>query len=167
MSHPHEDVIRRFYQSFQALDYPGMIACYHPQVAFSDPVFPDLQGWRAGAMWRMLTSRAADLDLSFADVAADDQQGRATWIARYTFSPTKRAVENHIQASFRFQDGLIVQHTDVFDLWRWTRMALGLQGTLLGWTPFVQGAVRKQANKGLEDYIKKYAINATNVADRP
>ena len=165
MTHPNETLIQRFYESFQALDYPGMIACYHPEIAFSDPVFPDLHGWRAGAMWRMLTSQARDLDLTFSDVHANDIEGQARWTARYTFS-TGRPVENHIQARFRFRDGLIISHEDTFNLWRWTRMALGFPGTVLGWGPLLQAPLRKQASKGLDTYIQKHNLSAENVASR-
>ena len=48
-------------------------------------------------------------------------------------------------AAFRFEDGLIIDHRDSFDFWKWTRMALGVPGTLLGWSPIVQGKVRKQS----------------------
>ena len=29
-------------------------SCYHPEVKFSDPAFPDLKGNEVGAMWSML-----------------------------------------------------------------------------------------------------------------
>jgi len=56
--HPNEQLIERFYTSFQKRDPDGMVACYHPEIRFSDPVFPDLRGESAGAMWRMLSARA-------------------------------------------------------------------------------------------------------------
>ena len=59
--HPHEALVREFYARFAARDAEGMAACYHPDVAFSDPVFPMLRGEEAGDMWRMLLARAADL----------------------------------------------------------------------------------------------------------
>ncbi|MNG34668.1 hypothetical protein D3C84_1212160 [compost metagenome] len=70
-------------------------------------------------------------------------------MATYLFSQTGNTVVNHIQANFRFEGGKIVEHRDSFDLWRWARQALGTKGLLLGWTPQVQGAIRKQAMAGL------------------
>jgi hypothetical protein len=58
-------------------------------------------------------------------------------------------VHNKIDASFRFRDGKIAEHTDDFDLYRWTRMALGPVGVLLGWSPLVKGQVRAQAKNQL------------------
>ena len=126
-----------------------MAACYAENVQFSDPAFTDLRGRDAGDMWRMLTARAQNFSLTFDSVQADDEQGSARWVATYLFSKTGNTVVNHIQANFRFVDGKIVEHRDSFDLWRWARQALGTKGLLLGWTPLVQGAIRKQAMAGL------------------
>lgn len=149
MAHPNAELISRFYQAFQQLDAETMAACYAEDVQFSDPAFTDLRGSDAGDMWRMLTARAQNFSLTFDSVQADDEQGSARWVATYLFSKTGNTVVNHIQANFRFADGKIVEHRDSFDLWRWARQALGTKGLLLGWTPLVQGAIRKQAMAGL------------------
>ncbi|PTQ71745.1 nuclear transport factor 2 family protein [Pseudomonas sp. GV071] len=149
MSHPNAELITRFYQAFQRQDAEAMAACYADDVQFSDPVFPNLKGAEAGDMWRMLTSRAQNFSLDFSDVQADEHTGSAKWVATYLFSGTGRMVVNRIQANFVFRDGKIVEHHDHFDLWKWSAQALGAKGALLGWTPLVQGAIRKQAGKGL------------------
>ena len=153
--HPNAQLLQRFYEAFQRRDGDAMAACYHPDAQFSDPVFTDLRGAEVGAMWRMLCGRARDLDISFRDVQADEAHGRAHWDARYTFS-TGRKVENRIDAEFDFRDGLILRHRDRFDLWRWTRMALGPLGVVLGWSPLVQGKVRRTARAGLEAHLAKH-----------
>jgi ketosteroid isomerase-like protein len=149
MSHPNAELITRFYQAFQRQDAEAMAACYADDVQFSDPVFPNLTGAEAGDMWRMLTSRAQNFSLDYSDVQADEHIGSAKWVATYLFSGTGRMVVNRIQANFVFRDGKIVEHHDHFDLWKWSAQALGAKGALLGWTPLVQGAIRKQAGKGL------------------
>lgn len=149
MSHANAELIGRFYQAFQQLDAETMASCYTEDVRFSDPVFTDLRGSDAGDMWRMLCAKAQGFTLTFEGVTADDHSGRARWVATYTFSHTGRTVVNRIEASFRFRDGKICEHHDHFDLWRWARQALGSKGLLLGWTPFVQNAIRQQAGKGL------------------
>jgi ketosteroid isomerase-like protein len=156
--HSHAQLIVSFYTAFNRRDAAGMIACYHPEVHFSDPVFPDLRGPRAGAMWRMLCARGKDLQLHFDDVYADDRQGRARWVATYTFSATGRRVENHIQAELEFADGKILRHRDQFSLYRWASMALGPKGMLLGWLPPVQNAIRKQAAGSLEAFIREHGL---------
>ena len=147
--HPNHELLDRFYSAFSRRDADTMASCYADNVAFSDPAFPDLKGARAGAMWKMLCERGKDLKVTYEILDATDTEGHAHWEAWYTFSLTGGKVHNIIEASFKFKDGKIVQHTDVFDFWRWSRMALGLKGVLFGWLPAVKKAVQKQADKGL------------------
>ncbi|WP_439885272.1 nuclear transport factor 2 family protein [Pseudomonas syringae] len=151
-SQANSALITRFYEAFAQLDAEAMIACYTDDVLFSDPVFDELRGRQAGDMWRMLTSRAKDFSVVFDQVRADDRSGSAHWVATYLFSQTGRTVVNDIQARFVFRDGLICEHHDHFDLWRWSRQALGAKGLLLGWAPMVQNAIRGQAQKGLKTF---------------
>lgn len=152
MSDANSALITRFYEAFQRLDADAMIACYSDDIVFSDPAFGTLRGKDAGDMWRMLTTRAKDFSLTFDNVKADERSGAAHWVATYLFSQTGRIVINDIQARFVFRDGKICEHHDSFDLWRWSRQALGAKGALLGWTPLVQGKVRHQALKGLRAF---------------
>ncbi|KIU49658.1 MULTISPECIES: nuclear transport factor 2 family protein [Pseudomonas] len=152
MSDANIALITRFYQAFQRLDAEAMVACYSPEVVFSDPAFGTLRGKDAADMWRMLASRAKDFSLTFDSVRADERSATAHWVATYLFSQTGRVVVNDIQARFVIRDGLIVEHHDHFDLWRWARQALGTKGLLLGWTPLVQGKIRQQAAKGLRAF---------------
>ncbi|WP_342655736.1 nuclear transport factor 2 family protein [Pseudomonas sp. F3-2] len=152
MSEQHAALISRFYEAFNRLDAEAMAACYSDNVVFSDPVFGELRGRDASDMWRMLTSRAKNFSLRYDTVRADERTGGAHWVATYLFSQTGRTVINDIQARFVFRDGKICEHHDHFDLWRWSRQALGAKGTLLGWTPLVQNAIRAQAQKGLKAF---------------
>ena len=152
LSDANSAVITEFYQAFNRLDAEAMSACYTEDVLFSDPVFGELRGRQAGDMWRMLTSRAKEFSVTFDNVRADERTGGAHWVATYLFSQTGNTVVNDIQARFVFRDGKICEHRDHFDLWRWSRQALGAKGLLLGWTPFVQNAIRAQAQKGLKAF---------------
>lgn len=152
MSDANSAVITRFYQAFKQLDAEAMIACYSDDIVFSDPVFGTLRGKDAGDMWRMLISRAQQFRVSYDSIRADERGGSAHWVAHYQFGPNQRSVVNDVQARFVFRDGLICQHEDTFNLWRWSRQALGLPGVLLGWTPMLQNKVRQQAYKGLRAY---------------
>ena len=49
--------------------------------------------------------------------------------------------------------GLIAEHHDEFDFYRWARQALGPPGVLLGWTPLVRSAVRRGARGRLDEFI--------------
>jgi ketosteroid isomerase-like protein len=145
-------LIESFYAAFARRDGPAMAACYAPDATFADPVF-DLRGREVGAMWTMLCERGVDLRIEARDIHADERTGRAHWEAWYTFSASGRPVHNEIDATFTFSDGMISSHRDVFDLWRWSRMALGKKGMLLGWTPLVRKAIRKQARKSLDAWL--------------
>ena len=155
--HPHARLIEAFYTSFAKRDADGMAACYHVDVVFSDEVFPRLEGPRAAEMWRMLLASSNDLALEFSGVVADDKAGRAHWDARYTFTKTGRPVLNQIDATFEFREGKIVRHIDRFDFWRWSRQALGPAGLVLGWTPILRAAVRRQAAEQLEAWLARRA----------
>ena len=150
--HPHEALIREFYAAFARRDAEGMARCYHPDVFFSDPVFPALRGQAAGDMWRMLLSRASDLEVTLDSASADDDGGRAQWTARYTFSRTGRKVVNVIRGMYAFRDGKIVRHYDRFSFWRWASQALGPIGALLGWFAPLKWKVRKDAARSLEKF---------------
>jgi len=150
--HPNRAVVETFYTCFAQRDFSGMAACYSPEVEFSDPVFTRLKGQEAKDMWEMLCTRGKDLEISFQVLRADDSGAAAHWEADYTFSGSGRKVHNVIDAEFELRGGKIVRHRDRFDLWRWTRMALGAKGVLLGWLPAVQNAVRAQAARNLAEF---------------
>jgi ketosteroid isomerase-like protein len=153
--HPHETLVRDFYAAFARHDAEAMARCYHADVFFTDPVFPSLHGKEAGDMWRMLLSRAKDLEVTLDEASADDDGGRAKWTARYTFTKTGRPVVNRVDAMFAFRDGLIVRHYDSFSFWRWASQALGPLGKLLGWSLPIKWKVRKDAAAALEKFAAR------------
>lgn len=151
-----KEILTKFYEAFKNHDAATMSALYHPDAHFSDPVFPDLNQKEVQAMWNMLIQRSeGNLDVDFHSIAGDNQMAQCTWEAQYQFSKTKRDVHNIIHATMEFKDGLIIKHIDEFNLWRWSKMALGTSGALLGWTPLVKNKIRKMAAKSLEDYLQK------------
>ena len=148
--HPNAALVARFYAAFAELHPASMAACYTADAHFQDEVF-NLHGREEiGAMWKMLcqatrTKGAAQWRLAASDIVADEQAGRAHWEAWYRYSASGRDVHNVIDARFEFRDGLIAAHRDRFDLWTWSRQALGTTGLLLGWTPLLRYRVRAQA----------------------
>ena len=158
MTAANEALIERFYGAFAQRDGPGMAACYALDVQFSDPVFTDLHGREAGAMWRMLTERGTDLRVELLEHSADGDRGTAHWRAHYTFTQTGRPVVNDVRATMRFADGSIADHVDDFDFHRWARQALGPSGLLLGWTPLLRSAVRRKARAGLDEFLAREGV---------
>lgn len=155
MSNPNDELIQRFYAAFAEGRGDAMAACYTADAHFSDPVFPNLNGREPGQMWRMLTGASDDLRIELVEHEADDDTGTARWQAHYTFTQTGRPVMNDVRATFRFADGLIADHRDDFDFYRWSRQALGAPGLLLGWTPILRSQVRGKADERLREFIAK------------
>ncbi|MRD49210.1 nuclear transport factor 2 family protein [Caenimonas koreensis] len=159
--HPNQQTIETFYRAFAQLDADTMATCYADNATFQDEVFT-LNGKReVMGMWRMLVeatkAKGADVwSLKFSDVSADATTGHAHWDAHYRFSATGRIVDNSIDAKFEFDpQGKIVKHIDSFDLWKWSRQALGAPGLLLGWTPVIRSKVKKTAAANLQKFMAK------------
>ncbi len=132
-----------------------MTACYAPGAHFRDPAFGDLEGEQIGAMWRMLTGRATDLEIELREHEANEETGSAHWIARYTFS-TGRPVVNDIRATFRFAaDGRIADHVDEFDFRNWAKQALGPSGHLVALLPPLRSKARAKALDQLAAYRRE------------
>jgi ketosteroid isomerase-like protein len=151
----NEQLIFKFYTAFANADVKTMCECYHPNVQFQDPAFGALKGNDVCKMWNMLIEKSkGNIKIEFSDIKADDFSGTANWIATYNFSKTDRKVINVIHAQFQFKDNLILKHTDNFDIWKWSKQALGFKGLLLGWTGFMQNQIQKQALASLKNYNK-------------
>ncbi len=152
----NKQVIENFYTAFARLDWQAMNACYHDEAFFYDPVFHNLQVREVKAMWEMLCKQAKDFSVTADHIEADEEgYGSCNWIATYTFSTTGKRVVNHCKARFKFEDAKIIEHLDDFDLWKWSRQALGMKGLLLGWLPFVQNALHRRARKSLKKFMKQ------------
>ena len=132
-----------------------MNACYAENVAFSDPVFPDLNYEEVCGMWEMLLKRGKDLEVQLDWVHVEGDTGTANWTAVYTFGATGRKVLNRVKASFEFEEGKIVRHRDEFSFYKWARQAFGPSGWLLGATPFLKNKVQRMARKGLDAHLAK------------
>jgi len=152
----NQQVIERFYNAFQQLDYATMQDCYSDDIIFSDPVFGLLKGEEAKAMWEMLCKNARDFKLTYSDIELlDEEYATCKWTASYIFSKTGNKVENKIKAYMRFRDGKIIEHSDAFRLSTWLSQAMGWKGVLFGWTGFMKRAVQKNARKSLDAFMNK------------
>lgn len=152
----NDKVIQQFYSSFQKGDTQQMSNCYHDSVTFTDPAFGTLSGKEVGDMWSMLLSRKeSGLKIEYFDISANDDSGQARWIARYKYGPRKKPVLNKIHSKFKFRDGKIIEQVDEFNLWTWSRQALGPVGFLLGWTPFLRNKIQDMARKALREYMNQ------------
>jgi len=147
------EIVTSFYSAFQKGDAETMVSLYDDDIEFQDPAFGRLKGEQAKNMWRMLVERSkGQLQIEFSDIRQQGEKVLAHWEAHYLFSQTGRKVHNKIDAEFGFRNGKIIRHTDRFDFWKWSSMALGLPGSLLGWSPLVKNKVRKQCLYLLGNY---------------
>lgn len=151
----NEALITKFYTAFQKRDYSIMQSCYADDIIFNDPAFGILHGDEAKAMWQMLCTNAKDFELSFGNIELlDEEYATCKWTAKYTFSKTGRKVVNNIKAHLRIQNGVITEHTDDFNLYKWSRQALGLPGILLGWSGFMEQKIGNNAKNNLQKFMK-------------
>jgi ketosteroid isomerase-like protein len=151
----NENTIHKFYTAFANADAKQMCECYHANVQFSDPAFGTLKGKEVCQMWKMLIERSkGNIQIDFSQVKANEHLGSAYWIAKYNFSKTNREVVNTIASKFHFKEGLIIKQTDDFDIWKWSKQALGIKGLLFGWTGFMQNKIQEQARMSLNVYCE-------------
>lgn len=154
----NETTLIKFYTAFANADSVQMCECYHPNIKFSDPAFGTLKGEEVCQMWKMLIEGSnGNLKIDFYEIKANEHLGSARWVASYNFSKTNRKIVNTIASKFIFKDGLIIKHTDDFDIWKWSKQALGIKGLLLGWTGFMQKKIQTQARMSLKKYREKAA----------
>lgn len=150
----NKEVLEQFYTAFQQGDAATMGSLYHPEGYFSDPVFQALTADEASSMWAMLLKRAnGNLTIEFHSIEETEDYIKCVWEAKYVFSKTERPVHNVIRTKMTIEEGKIIIHEDSFDFWKWSRMALGTPGVLLGWTPFLKNKVRTQAQTSLQNFI--------------
>lgn len=154
----NKQIITDFYSAFKAGNAQKMGALYAQNATFEDPAFGQLTAEQARAMWSMLVeSSKGQLDIDFSEVTGTKAGGTAHWEAKYTFGKTGRKVHNKIDAQFEIQHGKITKHVDHFNFWKWSSMALGLPGTLLGFTPIIKNIVRKNVHNLLRKYMQKHS----------
>jgi len=151
------DIITKFYTAFKNLDVDTMVSCYHNDIRFEDPAFGELNGERAKNMWRMLVTsqKGKDFQVNLSNIKVGASDGFAHWEAKYDFSKTGRRVHNKIDATFKIKDGLIIDHVDQFDLYQWSKQAIGGSAYLIGWTGFFKKKLQEQTNKLLNQFEKK------------
>jgi len=159
MSTYRDELINKFYSSFQKLDHRGMNGCYSDDIVFFDPAFGLLKGDEVKAMWEMLCTNAKDFSLTYSNIQhLDEEYSTCDWVATYTFSKTGKKVVNKIEANMRFADGRIAEHSDAFSLHKWSSQALGFSGWLLGWNRFFQRKIQNGARKNLAKFMETRGI---------
>lgn len=151
--------VTNFYQAFSRLDADAMAECYAEGAQFADEAF-HLRGKReVMGMWRMLfqatqAGNRADWKLEWGDLREEGAEIKVRWEEDYRFGVARRSVHNCVLATFTFdEEGKILTHHDRFNLWRWSRMALGVPGAVLGWSPAFRKLMGRQARANLDKFL--------------
>ena len=150
-----EQIVFNFYTAFQNLDSEKMVSLYSHDIVFEDPAFGILKGQDANNMWRMLCENSVDLDLKFHITSSKNNKVYAFWEAHYTFSKTGRKVINKVNAELIIKDEKIIKHTDTFNLWDWSKQAMGLTGWFIGWSNFFKTKLHQTTGEMLHKYTVK------------
>ena len=138
----NSELIQKFYAAFNNLDAETMNSLYTEDASFEDPAF--------GMLCRSQGKNEFKVEVS--QIQCNEHVGSARWDAYYTFSKTGRKVHNIIYAKFEFEGGKIKKHIDYFDLYRWSRQAMGTIGWLIGWTPFFKRKLNAQTKNMLKSF---------------
>ena len=151
------DTLKKFTEHLSHLEADALVSLYHDDIIFEDPAFGRLKGERVKDMWRLLLGRKKEtqLEINVLDFESDGLTGTASWEAKYIFNVTGRKVHNKITSTFELKDGLIVKQDDKFDLYKWSKQAMGLTGTLVGWTKFFQHNLQGKTEYMLDTFIAK------------
>lgn len=157
MADQAQDIVVEFYKAFQKADSKSMNLLYHNDLRFHDPVFGELDYQETTAMWQMLCSANQTLTIDFSINDATKNEVRVRWEARYHFGKKKRPVHNIISTHMVVEEQRIKYHTDSFNLYRWTRQAIGWPGAMFGWAPFFKRKIRKMSRNYLQSYMNKQA----------
>ncbi len=144
----NKKLIDKFYTSFSERNAEKMVECYDANIHFLDPVFGNLYGEQVGKMWRTLIDKSkGNLKITFKDIWADEEYGGASWQAVYFFKGRK--VVNNVEARFRFSESKIIEHSDHFNLWTWSKQALGLAGWFFGWSVLFKNKIQTEARRSI------------------
>ncbi len=117
-------------------------------------------------MWEMLLSKKdSKASINYEILEVDDKRAKVFWKAEYKYGLKRRAVVNKVTANFIFKDGMILKHIDDFNLWVWSRQALGTSGYLLGWSSYMRHQIQKKTEGLLSSYIDKSNSVASAVSN--
>lgn len=152
----NRQLITNFYEAFANKNTEAMAECYAEHIVFEDPAFGRLNGPEVMAMWTMLIQRGGDtLTTKFTIREVTNGGAKTTFEPSYLFGPKKRKVDNVISTHFIIEEGKIVYHGDQFNLWKWSRMALGTTGLMIGWSGGFKKKLQAKLRSTLEKFMSK------------
>ena len=125
-----------------------------PDAHFNDPVFGDLTGEEAGAMWRMLTGRATTSASSCASTRPTSRPAPRTG-SRATRSPRPACRRQRRAGRVPIRRRADHRAHRPLQLLALVAPGAGPSGTALGWTPLLRRKVGANARAGLDAFMAR------------
>jgi hypothetical protein len=142
-------VVERFFLAYSKADPVLMSACLHPQISYSDPLFPDLRGVRVGLRWHWQLRHATDFKLQKQIIFLDERKAQLKLDIAYLWH--RRAVHHQVLSTLTIWDDMIVRHVDEYPYWQYAKQAQGLAGYVFGGFGWAQSVVQRRAAAAVED----------------
>ena len=149
---PNETTIHQFFEALEKRDYKTLLACYSNNAVYHNQVMGLLDIDTTKAMWQLLCTGLPSLKTSYSNIQElDEEYATCLWEEQYINNGKLIAKKN--KAYLRFENGLIIEHTDGFNFYDWCKQTKGVVGWLFGWSTFMQKGIQKKARTGLINYM--------------
>ena len=140
-----KEIAIKFYDAFSAANIDVLKQLYDKKLIFNDNIFVNLDYNETISMWSSLLVGNKNMSIKYEIKKYSEKYVEVEWIADYLFTSTNRNIKNIILAKMEIDQGKIINHTDNFDFYKWSQMAFGITGVLIGWTSFFKNKVRTEA----------------------
>lgn len=150
----NKQVVEKFYEAFSRRNAAIMNSCYAEDIVYSNPVYGLLQGQEVHCMWELFCKEVHHFSLTFGTITEiDEEYITCNWTAKYNDIVTGRQIIKKAKAFMRINKGIIVEHSDAFNINTWMTQHFGWKGYLFGWTYYMKRSVFKKARKRLKTYM--------------
>ena len=139
-----KEIAIKFYDAFSVANIDVLKQLYDKKLIFNDNIFVNLDYNETISMWSSLLVGNKNMSIKYEIKKYSEKYVEVEWIADYLFTSTNRNVKNIILAKMEIDQGKIINHTDNFDFYKWSQMAFGITGVLIGWTSFFKNKVRTE-----------------------
>lgn len=140
-----KEIAIKFYDAFSVANIDVLKQLYDKKLIFNDNIFVNLDYNETISMWSSLLVGNKNMSIKYEIKKYSEKYVEVEWIADYLFTSTNRNVKNIILAKMEIDQGKIINHKDNFDFYKWSQMAFGITGVLIGWTSFFKNKVRTEA----------------------
>jgi hypothetical protein len=148
--------IETYFDAFSKGDYRTMRSLCDPKITFNDPVYTSLQGKSVFALHHFMAERRICPTITIRSISEKGNRVKVKWTNEYEYATYKTHISIDVRSIFHFEHTSIISQTDQYNLWKWSKMALGFTGTYLGWTPMFRSTLRRSSQQSLATFIQKH-----------